>query len=570
MKSQPDAPDLQAAGRDYPPELLEKCELLECFCDKGDTRTLLARMRDGDALAVVKCFIAGGPLYDREEPEALKALDAPPLPRFIAEFKGERMRCTLREYVPGRTLAELSGERAFTPEQVIDIGEQLCGQMESLHGLTPPVVHRDIKPQNVVIRPDGQAVLIDFGISRVVTEASGDTLVFGTEGFAPPEQYGFAQTDARSDIFALGMLLNWLLRGDQPPPRRPATALDRVIRRCAAFDPGERYPTAARVKRALAGVRPRAVRRRRLLAAAVALCLVAAAAVLGAGISRRAAARVTFSQPLMEQAARANLGLAEGEPLTREKLAAVEGIYIVADAAYPDPDSFYPAINRWYAEGRPVRGEMTDLADLALMPNVRQVCVVAQELADISALSGLKQLDKVEFKHNLIEDISALSGMEKLTSVGINDNPVRDISPLARCANLSFLDLCDVRSYDPAAIADLGNFDYLDLSNPTESYNYLDGKSVSVLKLNWTGLTDLTALDGVTRLEELEIGHTDVLDLSPLTRHAGLKRLIIPAVPAGDLSPLASIPLLEEIIVSEDMLEKVAALGEVAFEVRVE
>lgn len=570
MNSRHEVPDLRAAAREYPPELLERCELLECFCDKGDSRTLLARMRAGGALAVAKCFMKSSPLYDREEPSALQALDAPPLPRFIAEYRGEAMRCVLREYVPGRTLSELAGEETFDEARVIDIGAQLCDQLEALHGLTPPVVHRDIKPQNVVLRPDGRAVLIDFGISRVVSEAAGDTLVFGTQGFAPPEQYGFAQTDARSDIFALGMLLNWLLRGDEPLPERAGTPLERVIRRCAAFAPDERYPTAAKVRRALEAARPRSIHRRRLLVGACALCLVAAALWLGLGASRRAAWGVEFSQPLMEQAARLSLGLGEDEILTSERLSEVEGIYIVAENAYPDADSFYPAINQWYADGRTTRGELTDLADLALMPNVRQVCVVAQELSDITALAGLERLDKVEFKHNDIEDISVLAGMEKLTSVGINDNPVRDISPLADCPSLAFLDLCDVRTYDPAVVARLGNFDFLDLSNPTESYNYLAGKSVLSLKLNWTGLTDLSALDGVTRLEELEINHTAVTDLSPLKQHASLKTLKIAAVPAKDLSVLTQLPMLETVAVSEDMLPLVEALGEVGFEVSVE
>ena len=573
MNSKPDALPGQEAEQEYPQALLERFELLECFCDKGDSRTLLARDKETDALAVVKCFVKGGPLYDREEPEALRALDVPPLPRFIAEYRGEEMRCVLREYVPGSTLAELAelaGERDFAPEEITAIGMQLCDQLSALHGHVPPVVHRDIKPRNVVIRPDGQAVLIDFGISRVVSEADSDTLVFGTQGFAPPEQYGFAQTDARSDIFALGMLLNWLRRGDTALPEKPATPLDRVIRKCAAFDPRERYATAARVKRALDRTRPGPRRRLGLLIAACAVCAAAAVALLAVGAARRAAQSVAFAQPLMEQAARLNLGLSDGEPLTRDRLGEVTGLYIVADSAYPDADSFYPAISRWYADGMSVRGGLTDLADLALMPNVRQVCVVAQELSDISALAGLKNVDKVELKHNYIEDISALSGMDKLTSAGINDNPVRDLSPLESCPNLAFLDLCDVRTYDPAVIGRLGNFDFLDISNPTHSYDYLSGKSILALNANWTGLTDLNALSGVIGLENLGIAHTAVSDLGPIAVHAGLTSLNIAAIPARDLTPLKDLPMLRELIVSEDMLPLVEALGETTFEVRVE
>jgi len=212
-----------AVEQEYPAELTARYELLECFCDKGDSRTLLARERAGDALVVVKCFLRESPLYDRSEPQPLRALDAPPMPRFIAEYRGEAMRCVLREYVPGRTLAE-EADRAR--ERAIDTGIQLCDQLAALHGNVPPVIHRDIKPRNVVVRPDGQAVLIDFGISRVAsgtendsrTSAAGsDTLVFGTQGFAPPEQYQTHGQGPYTDVYSLCATMYYCLTGKLPP-----------------------------------------------------------------------------------------------------------------------------------------------------------------------------------------------------------------------------------------------------------------------------------------------------------------------------------------------------------------
>ena len=200
---------------EYPAPLLARCELLECFSEQDDTRTLLAKDRESDRLYVVKCHLATGPFYDRAEPEALRKLSEDPFPRFVAEYRNEYMRCVLREYVEGETLEELAKHTHFSEEDVIRTGMQLCDELKILHSLTPPVIHRDIKPQNVIIRPDGCAVLIDFGISRVITDRDTDmdTVPFGTQGFAPPEQYGFAQTDARSDLYSLGILLSWMLTG---------------------------------------------------------------------------------------------------------------------------------------------------------------------------------------------------------------------------------------------------------------------------------------------------------------------------------------------------------------------
>ena len=155
--------------------------------------------------------------------------------------------------------------------------------------------------------------------------------------------------------------------------------------------------------------------------------------------------------------------------------------------------------------------------------------------------------------------------MDHLTSVGINDNPVRDISPLTECPKLAFLDLCDVRSYDPTAVQRLGNFDLLDISNPTDSYRYLDGKSILDLRIAWTGLDDLHVLDRVTRLERLYIDHSQVSDLSPLKRHVGLKTLNLAGLPVSDLSVLLELKQLEEVTISADMQSLVDALGDVPF-----
>ena len=471
----------------------------------------------------------------------------------------------LREYVPGETLSQLAKEQTFTEEEVIRIGLQLCDQLHALHSMTPPVIHRDIKPQNVVLRPDGTAVLIDFGIARVRTEKDADTVAFGTQGFSPPEQYGFSQTDARSDIYSLGILLYWLLHRATKVTQNSRSALEKVITRCVFFDPDKRFDNVEQVRRALLAAKPEARKKRKRLIT-VAVCLLLALISCGVFFSARARQRaVLFSQPLIEQAVRANLGLSDTAPITKDMLEQVTALYIVADAAYPDADSFYPAINRWYAEGKPTRGAITDLNDLAAMPNLEQVCIVAQELTDISALAELPKLNKVELKHNYLTDISVLAGMDHLTYVGINDNPVRDISPLAACPNLAFLDLCDVRSYEPSVIAQLGNFNSLDISNPTESYRYLDGKSILDLRLAWSGLDDLHCLDHVTRLERLEIDHTAVSDLSPLALHKGLKVLKLAGLPVTDLSVLLELPQLEEVYISEELRPAAEALGPVPF-----
>ena len=124
--------------------------------------------------------------------------------------------------------------------------------MRTLHEAEPVVIHRDIKPQNIIIRSDGSLALIDFGISRIYKKgAKEDTVFSGTEEFAAPEQFGFKQTDIRSDIYSYGVVLSYLLTGKAKPIKEPVTPLEKVAARCCAFVPEKRYQNDKSLCRAL-------------------------------------------------------------------------------------------------------------------------------------------------------------------------------------------------------------------------------------------------------------------------------------------------------------------------------
>lgn len=251
----PSGPDESA----LPKDLTKRYEILECFSVQEKANTLLALDRTTGARCVVKCYDIGTPFFEYTEPEALKKQLPVIMPQFVAEFRSEEMRCIMRDYIPGETLAVQAKQHPYSAPEIILLGVELCAQLIALHSLRPPIIHRDIKPENVVIRPDGKAVLIDFGISQAYRKGSSDQLVYGTQGFAPPEQYGFSGTDARSDIYSLGILLYWLLEGKAEAPASAVTPLEKVLVRCTASDPACRYNTAQQVKRALlrAGCRMR-------------------------------------------------------------------------------------------------------------------------------------------------------------------------------------------------------------------------------------------------------------------------------------------------------------------------
>lgn len=149
------------------------------------------------------------------------------------------------EYIGGKKLLDID----LTEKQAENVMIQLCSALEDIHKLG--IVHRDIKPSNIMIVKDGEIKLIDFEAARFVKEDSEkDTCYLGTEGFAPPEQYGFAQTDFRTDIYAAGQTMKMLLGSFSAKP-----VYRRIIQRCTLLDPDMRYQSAAELKRALLALR---------------------------------------------------------------------------------------------------------------------------------------------------------------------------------------------------------------------------------------------------------------------------------------------------------------------------
>ena len=200
------------------------------------------------------------------EADLLAALDHPNLPQVTDFFEADGKHYLVMEFVDGQTLEELvaGAGRPLPAETVLGLGVDLCRVLDYLHSCRPPIIFRDLKPANIMISRDGVLKLIDFGIARLFTPGkSRDTTTLGTPGYAAPEQYGKGQTDARSDLYALGATLHFLLTARDPaddpfnfPPARrlnPAVSaeLEAVVARAVATNADERWPSARDMRRAL-------------------------------------------------------------------------------------------------------------------------------------------------------------------------------------------------------------------------------------------------------------------------------------------------------------------------------
>jgi hypothetical protein len=202
-----------------------------------------------------------------QEAALLEQLRHPNLPVVADRFDYQGRPVMVMEFVPGQTLEDRIRETNATllEQQVLGYGIQVARVLHYLHSLTPPIIYRDLKPSNIMITPDGVLKLIDFGVARTHKRGkSKDTVAMGSAGYAPPEQYGKGQTDARSDVYALGATLLHLLTNMPPIPlqtpspggiRKLNLSVDEqteaVIIKAMAADQNARYQTAAELEQAL-------------------------------------------------------------------------------------------------------------------------------------------------------------------------------------------------------------------------------------------------------------------------------------------------------------------------------
>jgi serine/threonine-protein kinase len=200
------------------------------------------------------------------ETDILKKLSHPNLPSIIDVIDQDDSFIIIMDYIEGNSLNKALEEFGAQPqENVIEWAKQLCDVLGYLHTRTPAIIYRDMKPANIMLKPDGNVTLIDFGTAREFKEKNlADTTCLGTVGYAAPEQFGgMGQTDGRTDIYCLGATLYHLVTGMNPcePPYeiRPireinpalSSGLERIIIKCTQRNPDDRYQSAAELMYAL-------------------------------------------------------------------------------------------------------------------------------------------------------------------------------------------------------------------------------------------------------------------------------------------------------------------------------
>ena len=555
-----------------PDALKETHAFLACLSERPERRTCLLQERSTHKKQIMKYSALADEL--QTEYNWCCRLAGRGVPECLCVWKEADGWYMLREYIPGQTLAEIVAAQGMLPmEKAATLCIELCAILERLHCQQPPVIHRDIKAENLLLTPDGQLYLIDMGIARAYDQtAARDTLALGTPAVAPPEQFGYQQTDPRSDIYACGMLLRYLLTGESQPGKTvPDRRMERIIRRCTAFSPEKRYRDAHALKGALWHWRQSAKLKPARFFLVAALCL---SLVFGATAVFSTHKKVyRFQSPEIAQAVSQRIGKPI-DSIRAEDLLQIDTLLLAGDHI---PDqwedlTFYASDLQSSGETINGYGTLHCLNDLAQMPNLQTLALCNQQITDLSPLAGLP-LQRLDLHGNQIVDLSPLASCTELREVRVSENPLTDLSPLENCPQLYMLNasrtlltsagslqtlhelqtlyLMDCqRLNDISALGNCENLRGLSLwpCNAQQLADIAQLADLRWLSLWWPeGLTSLQPLASLTSLEGLFLDSEYLENLTGVEAFASLKRLTLFNAPVQDLSPLTKLNGLTEL-----------------------
>lgn len=597
--------------KDYlPVEMKEHWTVYECLKENEDSATFLVK----ETVAGILCVLKWGRNMQaellRNEMEILEKLADRKLsgiPKAYRIFEENREVYLVREYIEGTPLAQMVLQKGGIPEaEICRISRKICQTAEQFQNPDEPMIHRDIKPENIVVTPGGEVVFIDFGTMRSYKkDGSRDTFVVGTRGTAAPEQYGYTQTDQRTDVYAIGQTMLYMVSESYEMNQLSECAVSRrmkkIIEKACSFEPDKRYGDAAQLRRAVE--KCQANNRKKVYKKAGAVFgLIAAGYILAifspdgtvienkrietaeqSAAEEQIQAEITFREELIEEAVRKELGLSKTDKITASMLENVRKLRIVGKEILDDEDTFWGEGH--HVDGKDssfgsVRGNITDLSDLAQMVNLEELALCNQKIEDISGLKELP-LKKLYLSKNMITDFSVLLNLIDLDTLCIMENPAENLSVIGECTGILRLNIQGMNLTDIDFLKNL-SLDYLDMSNvevennifePLAEMKKLDTlcmcdvneaaaetlSQMSTLKalFMWgdsTILENLKPLKGMTQLETLAFT-TQISSLEGIEQFPSLNFLSVSFSLVKDLSPVTGAKNLQVIDISNADIE---------------
>ena len=598
------------------PDYFSEYRLLSCLKHSVESQVYLIE-RNGDKFILKQ---GSGQMRNiiAEEYGQMQSVGFSFIPKALSLINAESGSWLIREYIEGRTLYDSVGKRGvYSEREAMRVMLSIVGFVTEMHSNNPPVIHRDLKPQNIVITPDGQYKIIDMGTARKYSaDKNGDTFYLGTHEIAAPEQFGYAQTDERTDIYALGILLLFMLTGsfDKKEISAVPYKLQAVIKKCIEFDPKRRYQNAGELKKALV----RTQERNNIIKIKMSSAILGVSAAIGLLFLfsnppldlqpvlpvpepaerpfvltvQTQSQTVNFIEPLIEQAVRAALNLSGTDIITNEHLEKVTELCIFANEIIPPEEAMhYQHIPSAYRENPEMHGTIIDISDIAMLVNLKQLTLMAQQIEDISPLAGLP-LRFLSLQLNPLTDISPLSECKLIETLYLGYTQINDLSVICELPYLNRLVImgCDnIRTLEPLRGLYIT---YLDMVNMSAQ----DFEAVATLPLShfaafWIGEYEQDLLCSVETLRDVYLSYVTVRDFNKYARLPNLNMLSFGSsvilnydgsenlvslrnlelhYTMIDVAQLFKMPALRHVLISAAQAEQIYAINaDPPFEVRV-
>ena len=505
-----------------PVEMQEHWNAEEYLKESEESFTILVRENVSGILCVLKWgrkLQAEMLCNEMEILQKLTDMGLTGIPKAYRIFEENSGVYFLREYIEGTPLSQMVLQKGGIQErELCRISIKICRAAEQFQKLEDPMIHRDIKPENIVITHGGEVAFIDFGTMRSYKKDSQrDTFVVGTRGTAAPEQYGYNQTDQRTDVYAIGRTMLYMATEsyelDQILECGVNRKLKKIIKKACSFEPDKRYADAAELGRVIEKCQENNKKNGYKKAGAV-VGLIAAGYVLailfpGTTVIKNGRIiadnnvtedqisaentqeegtdqnteqsqnpeqisdakqsqdnQIIFKEELIEAAVRKELNLSETDEITADMLENVRKLRIVGKEILDNEDGFWGIGH--HIDGKDnnfgsVRGSITDLSDLTQMTNLEELALCNQRIEDISGLKDLP-LKELYLSKNMITDFSVIQSLIDLDILCILENPAVDLSPLGDCGNISQLNIQGMHLTDIDFLKNM-NLNYLDMNN---------------------------------------------------------------------------------------------------------
>ena len=607
-----------AADFPLPCQMRENWIVIKCLKEGKDSWTVLVQENASKITCVLKWGTNLQADLLRQECQMLqklKNMELLKIPEGYQLFEENNGVYFLREYIEGIPLDRYVMKKGGLKEsELLETAVKICKTVETFHCQKEPLIHRDIKPENIVLTPSGEVVLIDFGTMRFYKETGQrDTFVVGSRGTAAPEQYGYTQTDRRTDVHAIGQTLLYMAAEcyaiDQLAECSISSRLKKVIKKACSFEPDARYKDAEELRMALENC---GNKRSKIFAGKIgaAAGLIAAgyllaiafhsAALLKTGANggnaqlentdalsestnidtntetdtetntadstTASTSPVVFTEPLIEQAVRKELSISENVPITTAMLDSVTTLRIVGTDLMEKEDTFWGIghrVDNKADDFGSTRGSISDLTDLSRMKNLEVLSLCNEKIDDISQLAGLP-LRELYLSDNMISDFSILSEFTDLEILCIRGNLARDLSALSSCSSLEQLNIAQMRLNDVDFLADL-NVKYLDMNgSQIKSENLMPVAKMPKLEDLYLGDVnepEIQALSQMNHLKNLTLwgDNTTLENLTPLKGMENLETLAFRNnIPS--LEGLGEFPVLVGLVIDNPNLTDLSPL----------